>query len=207
LEKIGLVPGHAYTLISAHHEDEHKILKLRNPWGKFEWKGDYSDNSDQWTEELKQKVGWTDEDDGIFFMSVKDFKACFNFFCIGIRNDQWFYNTCAATNEPNHSSYFKVVVSDYCSTFFRVHFRDSRYFQGEYSYPECEFEVSVANQDGTFAITEPDIGEQHKGQRSVFPVSYYELILEPGEYILRVKALWNEQMHTHREYVLSAFSE
>ena len=30
-----------------------KILQLRNPWGHFEWTGDWSDNSDCWTEKAK----------------------------------------------------------------------------------------------------------------------------------------------------------
>ena len=28
----------------------HKLLKLRNPWGKFEWKGKWSDNDSAWEE-------------------------------------------------------------------------------------------------------------------------------------------------------------
>ena len=27
-----------------------KIVNVRNPWGSFEWKGDWSDNSPCWTE-------------------------------------------------------------------------------------------------------------------------------------------------------------
>ena len=30
------------------------ILKLRNPWGKLEWKGDWSDSSSLWNNELKK---------------------------------------------------------------------------------------------------------------------------------------------------------
>jgi len=30
----------------------HKLVKLRNPWGGGEWKGDWSDESYLWTKEL-----------------------------------------------------------------------------------------------------------------------------------------------------------
>ncbi len=46
----GLVPGHAYSIISAYEKLGVKLLKLRNPWGNFEWDGDWSDNSNKWTE-------------------------------------------------------------------------------------------------------------------------------------------------------------
>lgn len=55
-----------------------KVLKLRNPWGKGEWKGDYSDKSSLWTSELKNRVGWADKDDGIFFIKFRDFTQNFD---------------------------------------------------------------------------------------------------------------------------------
>ena len=44
----GIVPGHAYTVLKVRECHGHKLLCLRNPWGSFEWKGDWSDNSDMW---------------------------------------------------------------------------------------------------------------------------------------------------------------
>jgi len=48
-QKGGLVPGHAYSVISASEYNNVKLLKIRNPWGHFEWEGDWSDKSDLWT--------------------------------------------------------------------------------------------------------------------------------------------------------------
>jgi hypothetical protein len=31
-----------------------KLVKMRNPWGEGEWKGDWSDKSDLWTDELRE---------------------------------------------------------------------------------------------------------------------------------------------------------
>lgn len=48
------------------------LVKLRNPWGKYEWKGDWSSNSDKWTPELKEKLRVSNKDDGIFYMTIED---------------------------------------------------------------------------------------------------------------------------------------
>jgi len=51
---IGLVAGHAYTLLGAKMTvGGVKLCQLRNPWGGFEWQGDWGDDSDLWTDEIK----------------------------------------------------------------------------------------------------------------------------------------------------------
>jgi len=49
------------------------LVRLRNPWGKLEWKGDWSDNSPLWTPKLKAELRVVDSDNGIFYMSISDF--------------------------------------------------------------------------------------------------------------------------------------
>ena len=50
----GIVPWHAYTVISAYEIEGEKVIKLRNPHGKGEWLGDWSDGSNKWTEKLRK---------------------------------------------------------------------------------------------------------------------------------------------------------
>ncbi len=67
---MGLVPGHAYSILKIREikhpqKGQVKLIKLRNPWGKKEWRqlkfnkflfkksGDWSDDSSLWTEELR----------------------------------------------------------------------------------------------------------------------------------------------------------
>lgn len=82
---LGIVQGHAYSLLDVCEIDGTKLVQLRNPWGnEVEWKGPWGDNSAEWTERrrrivydrMKQK-GWeqTDigKDDGIFWMAFSDF--------------------------------------------------------------------------------------------------------------------------------------
>lgn len=83
LEDLGLVGNHSYGLIGVVDVidifgDTVQLVKLRNPWGEFEWKGDWGDDSDCWTPVTKEQANWTDEDDGTFFMCVNDLRRFFS---------------------------------------------------------------------------------------------------------------------------------
>ena len=59
LEDLGIVGLSSYSLLAATElidkkKKKVKLVKLRNPWGKFEWEGDWSDKSDCWTDQLKK---------------------------------------------------------------------------------------------------------------------------------------------------------
>ncbi|KAL7987418.1 hypothetical protein Chor_006337 [Crotalus horridus] len=79
----GLVAGHAYAVtgirkVTCKHGPEN-LVRLRNPWGKVEWQGDWSDSSGKW--ELlspKEKILLRrNSDDGEFWMSLEDLKIHF----------------------------------------------------------------------------------------------------------------------------------
>eukprot|EP01091_Cochliopodium_minus_P010448 TRINITY_DN2764_c0_g1_i1.p1 TRINITY_DN2764_c0_g1~~TRINITY_DN2764_c0_g1_i1.p1 ORF type:complete len:538 (-),score=139.80 TRINITY_DN2764_c0_g1_i1:541-2154(-) len=74
----GIKTNHAYSILDARELDHNRILKIRNPWGEFEWKGKWSDSSDVWTEKYKKAVDFEDKDDGIFWMDYDDFVEYFN---------------------------------------------------------------------------------------------------------------------------------
>ena len=70
----GLPYSHAYTVLgTVRLSDETKLYKIRNPWGSETYHGDWSDNSEKWTEQFKQEAGHVSRDDGIWFMNARDF--------------------------------------------------------------------------------------------------------------------------------------
>lgn len=85
VSKSGIVQGHAYAILDLlMAQNEERLIKLRNPHGSrgIEWKGDWSDKSLKWTEELKKEVNLEVAEDGIFFMSFDDF--LYEFKCVYI---------------------------------------------------------------------------------------------------------------------------
>lgn len=77
---MGLVTGHAYSLIGAYEGNGVQLVKVRNPWGQHEWNGDWSDNSPLWTQELREELEFVNSDDGSFWMTIDDFKQYFSVF-------------------------------------------------------------------------------------------------------------------------------
>ena len=49
-----IVSMHAYSILEAKEVKGERLLRVRNPWGQFEWKGAWSDGSEQWTPEWMQ---------------------------------------------------------------------------------------------------------------------------------------------------------
>ena len=82
IESMGLVSGHAYTIIKVievkTNSGKQKLINLRNPWGHKEWIGDWCDSSIKWTSDIRNQCqNFYIKDDGTFWMSFDDFCELF----------------------------------------------------------------------------------------------------------------------------------
>uniref|UniRef100_A0A671G9K9 Calpain-12 n=1 Tax=Rhinolophus ferrumequinum TaxID=59479 RepID=A0A671G9K9_RHIFE len=80
----GLVKGHAYSVTGTHKVSlgftKVRLLRLRNPWGRVEWTGAWSDSCPRWD---ALPTEWRDallvkKEDGEFWMELQDFLHHFN---------------------------------------------------------------------------------------------------------------------------------
>ncbi|NXO91056.1 CAN5 protein, partial [Certhia brachydactyla] len=90
--EMGLIVGHAYSvtairklrlgerLVFSFKAEKLFMIRLRNPWGKKEWHGAWSDSSEEWkkvSDSERKNLGLTIENDGEFWMTFEDW--CKNF--------------------------------------------------------------------------------------------------------------------------------
>uniref|UniRef100_UPI00398EAF10 calpain-9-like n=1 Tax=Pristiophorus japonicus TaxID=55135 RepID=UPI00398EAF10 len=87
LNEHGIVTGHAYSVTGVDQvqlqASKVELVRVRNPWGRVEWNGAWSDGSVEWgllTDKLRPQAQHLE--DGEFWMSVEDFKK--NFACVEI---------------------------------------------------------------------------------------------------------------------------
>ncbi|KAH8091576.1 calcium-dependent cysteine-type endopeptidase [Aureococcus anophagefferens] len=76
---VGIVEEHASRGPGRPAGAAARLLKLRNPWANgVEWRGAWSDGSDEWSDDLRRTLGHDVAADGVFFMSVEDVANVFD---------------------------------------------------------------------------------------------------------------------------------
>lgn len=82
----GLAANHAYTVLGVasitKNGEEVRLVKVRNPWGDNQYKGPWSEESGDWTAELKAEVdeklgGVGHGDAGVFYMDITTYRNNF----------------------------------------------------------------------------------------------------------------------------------
>ncbi|XP_059841026.1 calpain-3 isoform X4 [Hypanus sabinus] len=83
----GIVTGHAYSVTGVDKVQlkagRVELVRVRNPWGRVEWSGAWSDRSAEWNQVSEQhRPSMAHLEDGEFWMSIEDFKKIFS--CVEI---------------------------------------------------------------------------------------------------------------------------
>lgn len=91
ISDMGIVKGHAYSLLRVEEIDGHRLVQLRNPWGSTEWKGKWSDDDeDSWTQKMKKKLDFKKANDGTFWMAFEDFVLHYrSVYICRVFDDEW----------------------------------------------------------------------------------------------------------------------
>lgn len=160
-EKSGIVGNHAYSMLEAvelvrdggdwrkvqKHEDStrmrgvQKLVKLRNPWGKGEWKGAFSDKDSRMTSQLRTLLDHKDEEDGCFYMPFDDFVSYFSDFQICYYMDKYKYSAARYETEKDMHCYFIFNIKEEGEYFFTINQQNKRFYPKErnYTYSSCMF--------------------------------------------------------------------
>jgi hypothetical protein len=164
----GLIQKHAYGILKVVEYKGNKLLKLRNPWGNFEWRGDWCDSDKNWTLEMKKELEHINEDDGTFWMSFKDFYYNFTHLDVvfvfdqseenwkhKIFVDEWdeetdggdFTNANQAKTNITNPQYFLTLESN-CTVFISMLQHDYRFF-ADYKNKPNNISFTVIKSDGS----------------------------------------------------------
>ncbi|KAL5350192.1 hypothetical protein ACLOAV_005229 [Pseudogymnoascus australis] len=187
-ERKGIIEGHAYSIMRAVEMDGERLLLLKNPWGKGEWTGPWSDGSKEWTPEWMTKLDHRFGDDGAFWISYTDFLKKYQTFDRTRLftddwkvTDQWTSLTIPWSVDYN-STKFAFTINKPASVVVVLNQLDGRYFrglEGQYTF-ELSFRIHKAGEEDYIIRSHSN----YSMRRSVAA----ELDLdEAGEYLVLVK--------------------
>ena len=92
----GLRPRHAYSVLDvmdfSANNGGPRLLRMRNPWGHFSWRGDWADDSKLWNRELRDTCMPHGAEEGVFWISFK---------VQNVETDQHFWATFSDPKRPS----------------------------------------------------------------------------------------------------------
>ena len=190
-ENNGLAPGHSYALLHVKEFKSHKLVCLRNPWGNFEWKGDWGEKSSLWTDEIKQAVKpQLGGEDGSWWMSFEDLVR--NFYCLNVcKVRNWDevrikgkFIKIQEIDDPNieitlSKWYYSLEIVEKTKVILSLHQEDERVAGVAVSRPYLDISLAVLKRLNNNSVELVDFID-FKFERQV----HLELELEAGSYIV-----------------------
>ncbi|KAG8958941.1 hypothetical protein FRC03_008689 [Tulasnella sp. 419] len=223
----GLITGHAYSIIKATEFRGKRFIRIRNPWGKAEWTGRWSDGSREWTKEwldALEELEYKFDNDGEFVMEYCDFLDTWEIveksLLFGedwVLSSQWLKVNAGDFPKPwNYGDVsYTISVSKPTRAVIVLAQLDTRYFE-ELASPfrwSLDFAIYKRNEDEAVASSV----HSSLWERSVNA----EIDLDTGEYVVQVRldrslrrpksyfqdnmATWNDRKLSRKqvEYALS----
>jgi calpain-15 len=150
VNSLGLVGLHAYSVITTAEVPTRRrteyLLRIRNPWGNTEWRGDWSDQSPLWTPELRQELGWENANDGSFWMRLEDFQEWFDSVTICRVRDDFKYSAVLVNQPMNSFKVFEVSLDAAATVVLSVTLPDQRHSGYSSEYPVVRITTCMINE-------------------------------------------------------------
>jgi len=186
-ERKGIMEKHAYSIMEAREIDGQRLLKLRNPWGNTEWKGPWSDGSEQWTPAWMEKLNHRFGDDGLFWISYKDLLRNFGHLDrTRLFSDEWTVNQqWTSVNVPWSVDYldtkFTITLTKDSPVVIVLSQLDDRYYLGLEGQYDFHLQFRLHKDD------EEDYIVRSNGTYFMKRSASTELDLEAGHYTVLLK--------------------
>lgn len=211
IAKIGICGSHAYSMLAVYQlffdgenynrveqgeEFTHRVVKLRNPWGQGEWQGEWSDQDEKWTEDLKEALGFTGNcEDGIFFMPWEEFLTYYSDVQICYYHDGYKYSAQKYESKRNEIVFLKFNIEEAGDYYFSVNQRNRRFYakNSGYRYTSISWVLGRVDGDGAHFV-----GSGNKRDKE----NWAKATCEPGEYYAMIHTPWRS---CSREFSYSVY--
>lgn len=186
-KEYGLVPEHAYSILRVKTYEDANLIQLRNPWGKTDWRGAWSEGDANWTPELKQYFNYKDSKDGVFWISINDFI----YFYDAYNMCHLMYGSLIKTYVFKKEKYFKSPIV------FNINIQKNADFSASVIFKHWRFNRDIHNCIRPFGLIlakiDPsnEVEKLYTNRNSLDDIHFYET-LSAGNYLLWLCCLYQE---------------
>lgn len=150
-----------------------RLVQLRNPWGYGEWTGKWSDNSQMWTQQLREQLGGVHvSDDGTFFMPFNDFKAYFPSTTVCKYFDNFSTTSVQKKIAPGSILVFSVKVEEASQCYFTAH-QDCMRFAPDPSVYKYSVVSVIVGRLGEYCAAKTEAAREVTVEVDAVPGTYY----------------------------------
>lgn len=206
----GIIENHSYTVLDAREVDlgngnSERLVKLRNPWGHKEWKGAWSNGSNNWTDYVRKQLNYYQtKTDGVFWISLKDFHRNYSDLVVCKCHPNYKYSYLKLrqkTQFPDNISMVKLTVKKKTNAYISVIQKENRHFNKKSDSVKYKYSL-IRAWLGDFNTKDLRAAE-FKVDINTGTIDF-ETILDEGEYLLYIESFWNQNYCN--ELVVSAYS-
>ena len=197
----GIVSNHSYAVLDAREinigKDKKakiktdKLIKMRNPWGNLEWNGEWSDDSELWTSQIKKNLNYDPKfDDGTFWINLKNFLKHFGRLCCCKVRPNYLYKSIRVKQEfSNYFSMVNLIVKEKTHINLSVIQKAKRYFK---AMKEAKYDYSISRIIVCKINEHPDEMEYILGKVYEKQSNSCEDNFEPGNYLIMIDFEWSQ---------------
>lgn len=206
-KRTGIVGSHAYALIavytlvqegrewhilehgqSNHGKPTERLIQLRNPWGKGESKLDWCDSSSKWNsvpDSVKKRMGYSNEDDGCFYIAFRDFEKYYSDFQVCYYHDNYQLNSFRWETKKNETKDCTFEITKQAEIYFSLHQENKRFYNRKQKYGYSQIHLIIINQDNKEQWQL--VGSAGKQQNEF----WFKADCPPGKYYASIYTPWS----------------
>lgn len=156
-DEYGLIIGNHYTVIGAYeiiiNGEPIRLIKLRDSWSKSHYTGPWNYLDERWTTQLKanEKIAYTDQTDGAFFLDIDTFKLVFSDFTIAYLMEDWAVSLIEGTDDlqGNEKLEFEFELPQLKEMYLEIYTYPPRMFPPSCAIGYPRIVLELFHEDGT----------------------------------------------------------
>ncbi|KRX05710.1 hypothetical protein PPERSA_09850 [Pseudocohnilembus persalinus] len=176
--------------------NQEKIIQIRNPWGSYQWQGDWSNKSQKWDQQSKKQCN-LNENDGKFWININDFVKEFKAVTVNYLVEDYLYTSYQISLKKTNMSLVRFNVKyDNTHIFIGIQQKDERHFLPN-TYKYSLLKLILVKED-----TESYIDDTMTNERNL----YIEKNLQSGAYLAYIDIQWQNLRGDAENVVFNIYS-